>query len=116
MSSYHFTLYTIRMEHITKILETVDLTWFTALLTWDEVKRYVVWLTDNHTRSLELLEEQFERFSKEYKNLTIGGRTNQNGEVIVDIWTSTDSMYTAIKLWIKYNQDAIRDDLEKREV
>ena len=97
-------------------LEKSDLTWFTTLLQWDEIHRYVVWLTDNHTRSIELLTAQFKKFSKIYKNITIGGRTNQAGDVIVDIWTSTDSLYTAFKLWIKYNQDAIRDNVENREV
>lgn len=60
------------MENIAAILEKVDLTGFTELLSGERLCRFVVAFTHNKERSLELLKGQFEFYHLSYENITIG--------------------------------------------
>lgn len=104
------------MEKIAEILKWVDLTWFTVLLKWERIQRYVVAFTDNKERSLELLEAQVKWYSKAYDNITIGWWTNRHWDVFIDIWTSTDSLSQALQLKRYYHQEAIWDFVKGWEI
>lgn len=97
------------------ILKRVNLNWFTELLYGERVCRYVVGLTNNTERSIELLEEQIEGFQVFFDNLTIGWRCDPKGKLFIDIGTSTDSLEEARRLQKHYNQQAIRDSLIMEE-
>lgn len=103
-------------DKIACILQTADLSWFTELLQWKRIKRYVVGFTNNLEWSIPLLAAQAEFFWQSYKNLTIWWRRNPRRKVLVDIGTSTDSLKVAFKLKRRYKQDAIRDTLEGRDI
>jgi len=103
------------IDKIIQILSEEDLTWFTRLLKWKKVHRYVVAFTNNINVSFEELDQQYQKFSKR-KNITIWGRKNQNNDVMIDIGTSTNSLKLALKIGSKYKQFAIRDQVEKEEI
>ena len=101
---------------IAAILEKTDLSWFTVLLNGDSIARYVVAFTNNTERSVELLEAQVRFYKQSYENITLGWRTSEQGDVFIDVWTSTDSLAHARSLQKRYNQQAIRDNVTGREI
>ena len=57
---------------ITEILERVNLTGFTELLSGQSIGRYVVAFTHNKERSIPLLTNQVEYYQASFNNITIG--------------------------------------------
>lgn len=98
------------------ILSRTDLTWFTELVHWDRLCRYVVGLTNNTERSLQLLQNQIESFQSSFDNLTFGWRTDPQGVVFIDVGTSTDSLTEARQLQSRYDQQAIWDIQNQEEI
>lgn len=106
----------ITLEKLESILSVEDLTGFTYPLRGD-VWRYVVGLTNNTSRTLDLLLSQAIVLWLIFNSLTIGGRTNHDtGEVFIDVGTSTDKIDYAISLGLKYRQLYIRDSLKMVEI
>lgn len=104
-------------EKIVRILNWADLSGFTELLQWDFIRRYVVAFTDNVEPTTEFLAEQAKAYAQQYDNLTIWWRFDHKQEKdFVDIGTSTASLEEAYRLKLLYNQRAIRDTLEEREI
>lgn len=72
MSSAFLHSYLSAMEKVVAILENVDLTGFTELLSGNRLCRYVVAFTHNKERSTQLLNAQIEFYNLSYDNITIG--------------------------------------------
>lgn len=100
---------------IQSILQSVDLTGFTQQIDGWKTKRYIVAFTNNATRSIEKLCKQISQHSV-FDWLTIGGRTDTDWSVYIDVGTSTNELSQAQAIGNKYGQQAIRDNHEQREI
>ena len=91
---------------------------FTKSIQWNS-KRYIVALTNNiniKTNDLyELLEMQIELYSNRYYQINIWWWTNWN-DLYIDVSTSFASLEEAKYIWNKYNQIAIWDNLDLKEI
>ncbi len=96
-------------EKISSILATVDHSGFTELLQGDRLKRYVVAFTNNTDYAVDQLVCQARFFWAVFDNLTIGWRTTPQGQIMIDIGTSTDDLQEALELKMLFNQQAIYD-------
>lgn len=101
---------------ILEYLIAEDLTWFTKLIKWKRLWRYVIWLTNNQEFSITQLSSQTSNYSKTFDNLTIGWRTHPSWDIFVDIGTSTDILSEALDLGRVFKQTAIYDLDEKVEI
>jgi hypothetical protein len=102
--------------NIRQALECADKSGFTIALKW-ETKRYIVALTHNEWDvSIEKLEEQV--YSNEsLDNINLGGWVDsEDNTPYVDISTSTDDLSFAETLGKFYNQIAIWDNVELKEI
>lgn len=102
-------------EELGNILADVDLLWFTYYLK-GEPKRYVVAVTSNKERSLELLASQANYYDQFFDTLTLGWRTTPDWAVMIDIGTATDDLNEALELWRKYLQYAVHDSLKGKDI
>jgi hypothetical protein len=103
-------------DRIREALKTADLTWFTVMLHWKQ-HRYVVWLTDNKTWTLDLLSQQAWLFRWSFDNISIWGRTDPNtGVVYIDVGTTTDDLLEAHLLKKFYGQKCFWDTQNQEEV
>lgn len=99
---------------IEEVLASADLSWFTVMLKGEQL-RYVVGLTNNKERSVNLLVEQYYFYAQVYDSVSIGWRTDHHtGEVYIDIGTTTDDRLQAHLLKKLHNQQCFRD-MEKSE-
>ena len=77
----------------------------------------MVAITHNENPEMLLLQNQLTQASNTFDYLTIWGRTDQETEVTyIDIGTSTDDYLEAMNIASKYNQIAIRDNQELKEI
>ena len=103
-------------EKIILALQQEDLTWFTRLLRGERQFRYVVGFTHNAQWTTQILACQAKFFWLFFDNLTVGWRTDPQGDVIVDIGTSTDHFLLAWAYKSQYSQLAVWDSWLKVEI
>ena len=103
-------------EGIEFILTNADHSWFTEELCGGGLKRFVVAVTDNQSWTVPLLIEQAKRTMILFWQATIGWWTSPEGTVVVDIGISTDDLAAAKWIGKAYNQKAVRDSIEKKEI
>lgn len=103
-------------EKISSILMKVEPSGFTELLQGDRLKRYVVAFTNNIECTTYLLACQARFYWAVFNNLTIGWRTTPQGQIMIDIGTSTDDLREALELKRLYAQQAIRDTVLEEEI
>jgi len=101
---------------IGRILNRVNLNWFTVSISGEPLRRYVVAFTNNTQRNLILLWAQIVDAQMSYDNVTLGWRMDRQNQLFVDIGTSTDSLEEARRLQKQYNQQAIRDTRQQKEI
>ena len=80
-------------DKISSILMKVDPSGFTELLQGERLKRYVVAFTNNVECTTDLLACQARFYWAVFTNLTIGWRTTPQGQIMIDIGTSTDNLH-----------------------
>lgn len=107
------------MENITKkikrILLKANLEGFTTALKWKQ-KRYIVAFTNNIWKAnINLLAQQVIKYWS-YYNLNIWWWKASNGDIFIDVSTSFNDINEALELAKKYNQQAIFDTKELKEV
>lgn len=103
-------------ERITSTLSEAKLDGFTQLLYWKGLHRYIVGMTNNHTRTIDLLYAQAMNAVKLHHHATLGCRKTPGWTRMIDIGTSTDDLSEAMWLWQVYNQQAIWDFDENKEI
>lgn len=105
----------VSQGRLKEILAIEDLTGFTFPLKGD-YRRYVVGLTNNYVWSIEILIGQIEFFNQMYDQINIGGRTDNDWNVMIDVSTSFDSLVLARHVWQLYKQNAVYDTYEWEDV
>lgn len=103
-------------DKILSILASADHSGFTELLHGDSLNRYVVAFTNNTEYALDLLACQARFFWAVFTNLTIGWRTTPQGQIMIDIGTSTDNLQEALELKRLHNQQAVWDTVLKIDI
>lgn len=104
----------ITLEELEVILHDADLSGFTAPIK-GSCRRYIVWLTHNVVWSVDLLKFQLEYYSKNFDQVSIGGRTDPNtGDVVIDVSTSVESLKIAKLIGVRYNQQEIYDSCDSK--
>lgn len=103
-------------DKILSILASADHSGFTELLQGDRLKRYVVAFTNNTEYALDLLACQARFYWAVFNNLTIGWRTTPQGQIMIDIGTSTDDLHEALELRRLHHQQAVRDRVLEVEI
>lgn len=100
---------------ITQTIKMSDLSWFTKAINWD-LKNYIIAFTDNDQFNLKTLEKQYnERPTK--SNLTIWWRKDsKTWKLYIDLGFSVASLREAKLLGNLYNQKAIRDNANCKEI
>lgn len=86
---------------------------------YGEVKRYVVAFTHNIDK--ELNQSDLARQVQFWKdmgldNINIWGRQDKDGQYYIDVSTSTDDFGIAKALWKMWEQIAIRDNVDFKEI
>jgi len=104
-------------ELIKTALKTQDLTWFTSPLN-GSIKRYIVALTHNTANtSIQKLNRQAIYINAKYSNVNIWGwKDTATNELFIDVSTSFDSLNDALALAKEYDQIAIFDMQELKEI
>ena len=106
----------ITQEKIIEALKVADFSWFTTPLV-GELSRYVVAFTHNENVSHSKLEEQANLYAKQFENINIWGWEDiKTWITYIDISTSFDNLDIALSIAKQYNQIAIWDNLEFKEI
>ena len=103
-------------KELEAILSQVDLTWFTHCVK-GTLKRYVVGLTNNTERSVDVLMGQIMYYGSMNENLTIGWRLDdRTNQVYIDVGVCTDDLSEAILLCYEFHQKCLWDVQNKCEI
>jgi len=108
-------------DKINKAIQEGSKEGFTTTL-YGNLKRYVVAYTHNkpwisYWMLVSILNNQAVALKITCKNVNVGGWTDiKTGEKNIDISTSFDNLEEAIAFWKKYNQIAIWDNVEFKEI
>lgn len=94
-----------------------ELSWFTKLVYWYGIKRYVVGVTNNNDGfTIEKLTSQAQSVKEYYDNVTVWWRTSEDGELFIDIWFSTNELVYALQTARRLDQQAIWDTRTQEEI
>lgn len=107
-----------KIETILNSLSDEQKNWFTTPIQGN-IKRYIVWLTNNqnifNADLPQLLEKQLKDFSTIYYQLNIGGWLDWT-ILYIDVSTSFSDLEEAFYIARQYKQIAIWDNIDWKEI